>query len=87
MSVKECEKTGTKFTSMRSWGSRGKEEIQFYEERGLVDDEDDDDEEAGGSSKRKSGDDDLSDLMPWLKEGASGESRHILFLKHVLSPC
>lgn len=72
---------------MRSWGSRGKEEIQFYEERGLVDGEDDDDEEAGGSSKRKSRDDDLSDLMPWLKEGASGESRHILFLKHVLSPC
>ncbi|CBY23840.1 unnamed protein product [Oikopleura dioica] len=68
---KECEKTGAKFHSMRSWGSRGKEDKQFYEERGLVDSDEDDEEEAVGSSKRKTGDDDLSDLMPWLRENAS----------------
>ena len=72
---------------MRSWGSRGKEEQQFYEERGLVEGEEDGDEKAGESSKRKSGDDDLSDLMPWLKEDATGKSHHALFLKLARSPC
>lgn len=82
---KECEKTGAKFHSMRSWGSRGKEDKQFYEERGLVDSDEDDEKEAVGSSKRKTGDDDLSDLMPWLRENASGEFHHISFFKTCLN--
>ena len=41
---------------------------KFYEERGGGEF----DEGEGGSAKRK-GDDDLSDLMPWLREDASGE--------------
>ncbi|CAG5091555.1 Oidioi.mRNA.OKI2018_I69.PAR.g13129.t1.cds [Oikopleura dioica] len=71
---KECEKSGETFRPMRSWGSRGKDVENFYEERGMGEEEEDDGEE--GPSKRKR-DDDLSDLMPWLREDAASETEEM----------